>query len=118
MKRILICEDEKVSQESLKNLLVKRNYEVFGADNGQEAITKAKELNPDLIMLDIRMPKIDGIEVAREVRQFAKNTKIIFITAFASPELQKEALKYNISNYFIKPVTFDAILQSVEEALK
>jgi DNA-binding response OmpR family regulator len=116
--KILICEDESDSQKALKDLLVKRSYEVFTASDGKESIEKAKGLNPDLMLLDIRMPKIDGIEVAREIRKFDSGVKIIFITAFESPELCRESMQYDISDYIVKPTSPEAILESVREALK
>lgn len=118
MKRILICEDEPDAQKSLKNILMGKNYEAYTAKDGQEAIKTAKEINPDLILLDIRMPKMDGLEVAREVRKFNAQAKLIFITAFASPQLQQEAIKYNISDYIIKPASTEEIVKAVEAALK
>ena len=93
MRTILISEDEPDAQESLKNILKAKDYAVYTAKDGAEAIDVAKEINPDLVLLDIRMPKVDGLEVAREGRKFNSQTKIIFITAFQSPELVKEALK-------------------------
>lgn len=117
MKKILICEDEPDAQKSLKNMLMKENYDVHTAKDGAEAINVANEINPDLILLDIRMPKVDGLEVAREIRKFNTQAKIIFITAFQSPELLKEAAKYNISSYLVKPVTSQDILKVIEKAL-
>ena len=113
MKKILICEDEKDALEALQNILTKKGYEVYGVDNGSDAIIKAKEINPDVILLDIRMPKIDGLAVAQEVRSSGSQAKIIFITAFASPEIKKEAQRYNISDYLIKPVSPEEIAQKL-----
>ena len=118
MVKILICEDELDTQEAIKNILSKRNYEVLIAVDGKEAIEKAKELKPDLMLVDIRMPQIDGIEVAKEIRKFDSNVKIVFITAFQSPEIQKEASKYNISDYIVKPASSEDILKAVRGALK
>jgi response regulator NasT len=118
MKKILICEDELDAQASLKNMLVKRSYDVVGVDNGKDAIDQARAFQPDLILLDIRMPKVDGIEVASSVREFDKKAKIIFVTAFDSPEMKKEASRYNISGYITKPAASDDIIQSIESALK
>ena len=118
MKMILLCEDEPDIQRTLKNILKKRGYEVRTAKDGEEAINIAKKINPDAILLDIRMPKVDGLEVAREVRKCNTQTKIIFITAFQSPELSKEAAKYNISDYLVKPASPGKILKAVEDALR
>jgi CheY-like chemotaxis protein len=118
MRRILICEDERDAQEPLKRLLQRKEYEVFGVYDGKDAIDKAKELYPDLILLDIRMPKIDGLEVAREIRKINKTTKIIFITAFASQQIEQEASQYDISEYIVKPANPEDIVKAVESALK
>jgi len=117
MKKILICEDEQDTQKSLKNFLKKRNYEVYSAVDGKESIELARKLAPDLVLLDIRMPKVDGLEVASEIRKFDTKTKFIFITAFQGPELSKEAAKYNILDYIVKPVSSEDILRVVQKAL-
>src|SRR3989338_4506215 len=117
MKTILLCEDEPDIQRTLKNILKKRGYEVRAAKDGEEAINIAKKINPDAILLDIRMPKVDGLEVAREVRKCNTQTKIIFITAFQSPELCREAAKYNIFDYIVKPASAESILTIVNKAL-
>lgn len=118
MKKILICEDEIEARGSLENLLKKRDFEVYNAGDGKEAIESAKRLKPDLILLDIRMPKIDGLEVAKEVRIFDSQVKIVFLTAFQSPELSREAEKYDIVAYLVKPILPADILQVIEQALK
>ena len=64
------------------------------------------------------MPKVDGLEVAREIRKFNTQAKIVFITAFQSSELSKEAAKYDIVRYLVKPILPKDILEVVEQALK
>lgn len=118
MKKILICEDEADAIAYLNNKLGREGYEIHTAVDGKEAIEKAKEIKPDLILLDIRMPKLDGLEVAKQIRKSDTHAKIIFLTAFESPELVKEATKYNISDYIVKPSSSGAILQAIEQALK
>lgn len=117
MKRMLICEDEQEARDSLKSIFAKRGYEIFTAKDGQEAVQKAKEVKPDVILLDIRMPKIDGMEVAREIREFDKIAKLVFITAFQSPQLKLEATKYNIAAFLVKPASAEEILTAVSETL-
>lgn len=118
MKRILICEDEPDAQSALKEICAKRGYEIFTAADGQEAIAQAQKTQPDVIIMDIRMPKIDGIEAARKIREFNTKSKIVFITAFQSPQLQKEASKLNIATYLVKPASADEILTAVSDSLK
>ncbi|MCX7926581.1 MAG: response regulator [Candidatus Omnitrophica bacterium] len=118
MKKILICEDEKDAQKTLEQILRRRNYQVACVDNGQDAIVQTKEFSPDLILLDIRMPKIDGLEVARQIRSFNKLVKIIFISAFASPEIEREAAQFDICDYLVKPVSNEDILKKIESCFK
>jgi DNA-binding response OmpR family regulator len=118
MKKILICEDEQDAQTSLKNMLSRRNYDVLGASNGTDALDQAKKFQPDLILLDIRMPKIDGIEVAKSIREFDNKVKLLFVTAFDSLEMKKEASRFDISGYIVKPFPPDSLIHAVEQALK
>ena len=118
MKKILICEDETGVQEFLSRSLTDRKYEVYIAVNGKEAIDKAKALTPDLILLDIRMPKINGLEAAKAIRKFDKSVKIIFITGFQSPEISKEAAKYDICDYVTKNAPIQEIITAIDEALQ
>ena len=118
MRKVLICEDEKEVQGLLKDILLKNKYEVYTAEDGKTAIAKTREIKPDLLLLDIRMPKLDGLEVAKEIRDFNTEVKIIFITGFQSPEISKEAAKYNILGYIVKPSPAKAILQVIKQALK
>ena len=118
MKKILICEDEQDIRESLLKILARSEYEAIACENGKEAIDKAREFKPDLILLDVRMPKIDGLEVAKEVRKFNKLTKIIFVTAFASEDIRREASLYDIADYLVKPIPPEIIIQKIEQSLQ
>ena len=118
MRKILICEDEPDAKESLASILKDKGYEVYTTDDGEQAIDVSRQNRPDVILLDIRIPKVDGLEVAREIRKFDSQTKIIFITAFQSPELLKEAAKYNFSDYIVKPTYPGTLLQAIEQSLK
>lgn len=77
--RILICDDEKDITDMLERYFVKKGYEVLTANNGEAAIKKA-EKNPDIILLDINMPDIDGLNVCRKIRDFV-SCPILFLTA-------------------------------------
>jgi CheY-like chemotaxis protein len=118
MKTILICEDELDAQKFLKEILLENDYDVFTAKDGEESIRITKKIKPDLILLDIRMPKMDGLEVAREIRKFNTDVKIVFLTAFESTELSKEAAKYDIVDYLVKPISSKNIIKVIEQALK
>jgi CheY-like chemotaxis protein len=118
MKTILICEDELDAQKFLKEILLENDYDVFTAKDGEESIRMTKKIKPDLILLDIRMPKLDGLEAAKEIRKFNTDVKIVFLTAFESMELSKEAAKYDIVDYLVKPISSKNIIKVIEQALK
>lgn len=81
MKRILICEDEQDARESLKHILQRHNFEIYTVADGQEALNRMRQINPDVVLLDIRMPKIDGLELAQKIREFDTRVKLVMITA-------------------------------------
>ena len=118
MKRILICEDEQDIREALLKILSRSEYEVQACENGKEAIDKTLTFKPNAILLDVRMPKIDGLEAAREIRKFDKLVKIIFVTAFASEEIRKEASRYDIADYLVKPIPPEIIIQKIEQHIQ
>lgn len=80
MKKILVVDDEKPISDIVKFNLTKEGYEVYTAYDGQEALDKVEEIQPDLILLDLMLPKVDGLEVAREVRK-THDMPIIMVTA-------------------------------------
>ena len=112
-KKILICEDDIDTRQALQNILTKRGYHVDTAADGKECIEKIKECDPSLLLIDIRMPKVDGLEAVQEIRTFNTSVKIIFITAFESPQISQEASKYGIEDYIVKPPNPQHILDAV-----
>ncbi len=116
--KILICEDEENILKLMSVILSKKDYEVYTAVDGKEALEKALELHPDVIIMDIRMPKIDGLEAAAEIRKTDSTAKIIFLTGFESPQISQEASKYDIFDYIVKPISPEKILETVSKALQ
>ena len=86
--------------------------------DGAEAVQKATELKPDLILLDIGLPTLNGIEAARQIRQLAPETKIIFLTAESSPEIVQEALNLGARGYVLKKMAARDLLAAVEAVLE
>ena len=102
MKKILVVDDEKPISDIIKFNLKKEGYDVYTAYDGEEALQKVEEINPDLILLDLMLPKIDGLEVAREVRK-TNNMPIIMVTA-KDAEIDKVlGLEMGADDYVVKP---------------
>ena len=104
MARILIVDDEPDAVELLREFLVGKNYEVSTAANGEEALRKVKTERPHMILLDVRMPGMNGLEVLRQVRQIDQEVGVIMVTAAAEEATGRQALQLGAVDYITKPV--------------
>jgi len=121
MKKILIVEDDNFISEMYANKFGESGFEVKMAKDGQEALDKAKEIIPDLILLDIVLPKKDGFEVLDDLKKESalKNTKIVFLTNLGEGENLNKGLQSEADAYLIKAhSTPSQIVAKVEEILK
>jgi two-component system, OmpR family, alkaline phosphatase synthesis response regulator PhoP len=115
-KKILIADDEPDILEIIEYNLKNEGYEVYTAANGDEALTKAKHLKPDLIILDIMMPRKTGIEVCEILRSQPafKNTLIIFLTALSDEGSQVKGFDMGADDYINKPISPKLIISRVQ----
>ena len=113
MSKILVVDDEVKACELLKRFLEKKEYEVITSHSGEDAIEKVKNLKPDIMLLDIRMPGMDGMEVLRRVRQFDDKIGIIIVTAVKDEGIAKDALEKGADEYITKPIDFNYLETSV-----
>ena len=117
MKKILVIDDEKPISDIIKFNLKKEGYDVYTAYDGEEALQKVEEINPDLILLDLMLPKIDGLEVAREVRK-THNMPIIMVTA-KDAEIDKVlGLEMGADDYVTKPFSNRELVARVKANLR
>lgn len=116
MKKILIADDEPDILEFLKYNLVREGFSVFTACNGIETIEKAKKINPDLVILDVMMPELDGIETCRRLRELneTKNTYIIFLSAKSEDYTQIIGLDIGADDYIVKPVRLRILISKIK----
>lgn len=121
-KKILLIDDEELIIKSLSKLLEKNGYEVFIAKNGKDAIVMAEEENFDLILADIRMPGLNGVETVHSIcRQTQKNRglkpPIIFITGYADEETKRKAKELKPIAYLYKPFDVSELVGKIQKAL-
>jgi two-component system, NtrC family, response regulator PilR len=116
--RILIVEDERSMREVLKILLEEEAYTVTTASDGMEGIERIRSNIFDLVITDIKMPKADGFEVLREVKEISPNTVVLMVTAFGTTESAIEAMKQGAYDYVHKPFKIDEIRLIVQKALE
>ncbi len=114
---ILVAEDEENTRRATLRSLQLAGYYVEGAANGSEAIKKLNENDFDLLLLDIRMPDMDGIEVMKRLEKTGRSIPIIILTAYATLESAISAVKAGAVDYLIKPQHIQEILEAIEKAL-
>ena len=117
MPTILIVEDEDKLRRILKIMLMQKNYKILEADNGVEAVNILKDADVDLVISDIKMPKMDGFELLKFIQNENIPVPVIFITAFATIESAVEAMRLGAIDYIQKPFEEDKIIITVEKAL-
>lgn len=122
-KKILVIDDEELVTESLKKLLNKAGYEVVVVNNGMRALESVKDNNFDLIVSDIRMPDMNGIEIIKEIRCYLKekgkpSIPEILITGYASGENLVEAEDLNVADYIYKPFNIKEFLETIDRNIK
>ncbi len=119
MPKILLVEDNEMNRDMLSRRLVRREFEVVTAATGLEAIEKARSLRPDLILMDLSLPDVDGWEATRRIKGAAETAGIpvIALTAHAMAGDREKALEAGANDYDTKPVEFDRLIQKITTLL-
>jgi DNA-binding NtrC family response regulator len=116
MRSVLIVDDEIGARESLK-MILKNDYEVFLAKNAEEAFSKIKEHSPDVILLDIILPDLDGLKVLERIKQNDPDMVVIMITATKTVNTAVEAMKLGAYDYVTKPFDIDELRLIITRSL-
>ncbi len=118
MTKILIADDSPTFLQTLKQNLEAENYEIVGeANNGSVAVEKYKELKPDILILDILMPKTSGIQALKEILEFDSDAKIIAMSALDKMSIKEEALNSGAKDFLLKPFPMDDLFSSIDELI-
>jgi len=114
--RILLVDDHPIVRQGLRTLLEGREgWQVIGeASDGAEALEKASDLNPDVMVLDVTMPKMNGLEACRLLRRQSPQLEILFVTQHDSPQMMREALDAGARGYVVKSNAARDLLEAVE----
>lgn len=118
-RKILVIEDNEQNLYLVKFILEKHGYEVFEARDGQEGINLAVSINPDLIILDIQLPVMDGYTVAKQIKTNAElaQVPIIAVTSYAMVGDREKTIEAGCNGYIEKPINPDTFIQQVEQHL-
>jgi len=115
---VLIVDDAAFMRMMIRDILTKNGFKVAGeAENGQKAIDKYKELNPDLVIMDITMPEVDGIQAVREIKAYDPNAKIIMCSAMGQQAKVIESIQDGAMDFVVKPFQADRIIEAVNKVL-
>ena len=116
-RKVLIIDDETDLQELIKDVLEEKNYQVFCASSGADGILLNEQKNPDLIILDLRMPEMDGIETLRNIRNADDSVIVVILTGYGCPDTIRDATDLNVSEYLSKPFGNSELLDIIDKAL-
>lgn len=119
MTEILIVDDEKITREYIKFIIEENSmdFSVTEASNGEEAVAKALELSPKIIFMDIRMPKMDGLEASQRIKESLPDTKIVILTAHNEFSYAQTAVKIHVDDYILKPINPDTVIELLSSYL-
>jgi len=118
MGRILVVDDTLFMRTLLKNILFSGGHTIVGeAENGDDAIAKYQELNPDLVTMDIVMPKKNGIDALKGIKTIDPNARVIMCTAVGQEQMVKLAVKSGAKGYIVKPFQAPKVLEEVKNVL-
>lgn len=119
MKRVLIVDDASFMRMSIKNMLANYDFEVVGeAENGVMAIEKYKELQPDIVTMDITMPEMDGLEALREIKKIDPGASVVMVSALGQEARMKEAIIYGAKGFIVKPFKEEMLISAIIKIIK
>lgn len=118
MSKLLIVDDEIDIREFAKNFFRKRNIEVLTASGGRQALEIIARDNPDLVLLDVRMEEMTGVEVLRELRKFSPHTKVVMVSGVEDEETINEAKALGVVGYIHKPLILEELEKIVLSQLQ
>lgn len=117
--KILVVDDAAFMRMMIKDILVKNGYDVVGeASNGAEAVVRFRELEPDLVTMDITMPEMDGITALREIKKTHPQARVVMCSAMGQQAMVLEAIQAGARDFVVKPFQADRVLDAVKKALR
>ena len=117
-KNILICDDAAFMRMMIKDILTKNGYNVVGeAENGAKAVEKYAELKPDLVLMDITMPEMDGIQALKQIKASDSSAMVIMCSAMGQQAMVIEAIQGGAKDFIVKPFQAERVLEAVKKVV-
>jgi DNA-binding response OmpR family regulator len=117
MKQLLVVDDESEICDFLKSFFEEREFEVRTANSGEEALREVQKLQPQVVLLDVHMPGMDGMNVLRQIKNQYPGVKVIMVTALETREKIEEAMRLGADNYITKPLSLEYLEKDVQEKI-
>lgn len=115
--RLLLADDHRMLRETLKRSMLEEGFDVIGeASDGQEAVDLAEELRPDVILMDVTMPELDGVEATRRIVEAQPDARVVMLTMHADQDVIASAIRAGASGYLVKDCSFAEVATTVREA--
>ena len=115
-KNILICDDAAFMRMMIKDILTKNGYNIAGeAENGAKAVEKYAELKPDLVLMDITMPEMDGIEALKKIKASDPGASVIMCSAMGQQAMVIESIQSGAKDFIVKPFQADRVIEAVQK---
>ena len=118
MVKLLVVDDESEICEFLKSFFEERNYNVVTANSGEQALDRLKSDKPQVVLLDIKMPGMDGVQTLREIKAKHPRVKVIMVTAIETRDKIEECLRLGADNYITKPLSLEYLENDVREKIE
>ena len=117
-KNIMICDDAAFMRMMIKDILTKNGYNIAGeAENGAKAVEKYNELKPDLVLMDITMPEMDGIEALKKIKAGDPNAMVIMCSAMGQQAMVIESIQSGAKDFIVKPFQADRVIEAVKKVI-
>ena len=117
-KNILICDDAAFMRMMIKDILTKNGYNVVGeAENGAKAVEKYQETKPDLVLMDITMPEMDGIQALKKIKSMDPNASVVMCSAMGQQAMVIESIQSGARDFIVKPFQPDRVLEAVKKVV-
>jgi two-component system chemotaxis response regulator CheY len=117
MTKVLVVDDAEFLRVRLTKMLSTDGYEVFQAENGAKAVTLYKEIHPDVVLMDVTMPEMDGLTALKEIVSFDPKARVIMLTALGQESVVLEAVKSGARDFIVKPFEHDRVMKAITKLL-
>lgn len=118
MAKVMICDDAAFMRMMIKDILTKNGYEIAAeVENGQKAVEKYSEVKPDLVLMDITMPEMDGIQALKKIKEIDANANVIMCSAMGQQAMVIEAIQSGAKDFIVKPFQAECVLEAVKKVV-